>query len=165
MATLKGIQLTNRRAFSLVELVTVLAIISIAMLFAVPEMGAWRANARLKGAARELYSNLQRARLQAVKENVDVRVRFVQGSDDQDYYYFDLDNDAAHDAGEFKKELFQNDDGQATGVFLGASSTSLITFMKRGTSTNRSVYVEGENASHSFRLTTNNSGAITLTKQ
>lgn len=60
--------------FSLVELLIVVAIIAVLGAVAMPNLSP--ANARLKQAARELYGNLQRARMEAIKTNQDVGVIF-----------------------------------------------------------------------------------------
>ena len=65
---------THDLGFSLVELIIVVAIL--AMLGAVAVQNLNPANARLKRAARELYGNLQRARMESIKTNQDIGVIF-----------------------------------------------------------------------------------------
>ncbi len=60
--------------FSLVEILTVIAVLAIAALFAVPHMVQWKSAASLRTAARELKENLEFARSLAVKENRSVVV-------------------------------------------------------------------------------------------
>ncbi len=62
--------------FTLVELAIILAIISILSSIAIPSFLALRPNMRLKAASRDLFSNLQKARLIAVKENRNIAVVF-----------------------------------------------------------------------------------------
>ncbi len=64
----------SEAGFSLVELMVVVAIIAVIGAIAVPNMSP--ANARLKQAARELYGNMQRARMEAIKSNQNVGIVF-----------------------------------------------------------------------------------------
>lgn len=62
-------RLTNRHGFTLVEILTVVTIIGIMTAIAIPGFSTWIPNMRLKSDARDLYSNLQKAKLEAVKQN------------------------------------------------------------------------------------------------
>jgi prepilin-type N-terminal cleavage/methylation domain-containing protein len=66
--------------FTLVEVMTVLVIISILALFAAPEVINWRPKMRLKRAADTLSENLQRAKMHAIKNNVSVVFTFTPGA-------------------------------------------------------------------------------------
>ncbi len=59
----------NSTGFTLVELLIAIAIIGILCLIAIPTFTAWLPDYRLKQAARDLYANLQRARMGAIKAN------------------------------------------------------------------------------------------------
>lgn len=82
----KTIKLTSRKiintlhGFTLVEIMTVLVIISILALFAAPEVTSWRPKMRLKGAADALSENMQRAKMHAIKNNVSVIFTFGAGA-------------------------------------------------------------------------------------
>jgi prepilin-type N-terminal cleavage/methylation domain-containing protein len=75
--------------FTLMELMTTIAIIAILASVAIPNMIAWLPDYRLRSGAAEMLSALQWARLTAIKENADVVVEFGTGSDDYRVY---LDN-------------------------------------------------------------------------
>jgi prepilin-type N-terminal cleavage/methylation domain-containing protein len=66
--------------FTLVEIMTVLVIITILALFAAPEVIQWRPKLRLKSAADTLSENLQRAKIHAIKNNVSVIFTFTVGA-------------------------------------------------------------------------------------
>lgn len=65
--------------FTLVELMTVIAIIAILAMFAAPEVINWRPKMRLKGAADTLSESMQRAKMHAIKNNVSVVFTFNIG--------------------------------------------------------------------------------------
>jgi prepilin-type N-terminal cleavage/methylation domain-containing protein len=75
--------------FTLMELMTTIAIIAILASVAIPNMIAWLPDYRLRSGAAEMLSALQWARLTAIKENANVVVRFDPGSDE---YLIYLDN-------------------------------------------------------------------------
>ena len=62
--------------FSLLELLLIIVIIAILAAFAIPTFSKWLPNYRLKMAARELYSNLQRTKAAAIKSNSEWRIYF-----------------------------------------------------------------------------------------
>lgn len=68
--------MNSRKGFTLVELMVVIAIMSILTAIAVPSIGPWLANHRLSASARDIYSMMQLARLRAVKENSNVFFSF-----------------------------------------------------------------------------------------
>ncbi len=57
------------RGFTLVELMVVVAILSLLAFFVAPEVLRWRPNMRLTDASQSLYSHMQLAKLAAVKNN------------------------------------------------------------------------------------------------
>ena len=70
----------SRDGFTLIELMTVLAITTILSALAIPNLIAWRDSAKLNSAARTLMSDLSLARITAIKSynpgGVGVRVLF-----------------------------------------------------------------------------------------
>ena len=64
--------------FTKIELLVVLSILTISTGFAVPGFTGWLPNYRLKGAVRDLYSNLQLAKSAAVRDRGEWAVRFDQ---------------------------------------------------------------------------------------
>ena len=72
--------LYKNSGFTFVELMIVIGMISILSAIAVPSAMKWMPNYRLKAAVRDLYSNMQKARMVAVKTNQNVLIEFVVGA-------------------------------------------------------------------------------------
>ncbi len=70
----------NQKGFSLVELLMVIVIVSILAAIAVPQMAQFIKNYRLNGATRVAWSDIQNARMTAIKENRSIRVDFGASS-------------------------------------------------------------------------------------
>jgi len=67
----------EERGLTLVELLIVFAILALMGVMAAPSMSTWLPNARLRSAAQELYANMQRAKMGAVKDNASWAVLFA----------------------------------------------------------------------------------------
>jgi len=70
----------NKKGVTLIELIVVLAIIAIGAVLAVPNLGPWLANYRLRSATRDITSTLRTAQMKAVSINLDHRVSFTEGT-------------------------------------------------------------------------------------
>ena len=69
----------RQKGFTLVEVMIVVAIIGILAAIAVPSFLSWLPNMRLKAAARDLYSNMQKAKMEAIKSNIPTLFNFTSG--------------------------------------------------------------------------------------
>lgn len=69
-------KLNNKSGFTMTELVVVIAIIGITLAIAIPSFLTYRPTMRLKGAARDISTTLQWARMKAVSENNRMEIQF-----------------------------------------------------------------------------------------
>nr|WP_319392829.1 GspH/FimT family pseudopilin [uncultured Desulfobacter sp.] len=69
--------LRKTKGFTLLETITVLGILSILVAIAIPNVFSWLSNYRLKAAASDLYSNMQKAKSEALKRNCDIGITFA----------------------------------------------------------------------------------------
>lgn len=74
-------RLSNKSGISSLELAVVLALIGIMAVITVPYLGSWLQHYRLVGAARQVASTLQEARLRAVSDNLEWRVVINRDTD------------------------------------------------------------------------------------
>ena len=70
---------TKKEGFSLFELLVVVAIIAVVSTIVAPHVMGWRSSAKLRGAADNLMSDLEMAKIRAVKENSFVAILFNPG--------------------------------------------------------------------------------------
>jgi type IV fimbrial biogenesis protein FimT len=69
----------TQRGFTLIEILTVLGIVTIMAAFAVPSMSDFVRNSNIRGASQELRAGLIRGRSEAINRNTEVRVVPVGG--------------------------------------------------------------------------------------
>ncbi len=70
----------RQAGFTMLELMIAIGIIAILSAIAVLNIISWLPNYRLKAAARDMISNLQKTKMEAVKRNVTVVLDFVPAS-------------------------------------------------------------------------------------
>jgi prepilin-type N-terminal cleavage/methylation domain-containing protein len=66
----------QNRGYTLIEVMTVIAIIGISTSITIPNVIGWLPKYRLRSGAEEIQSTLQLARLGAIKQNTDATVNF-----------------------------------------------------------------------------------------
>jgi type IV fimbrial biogenesis protein FimT len=154
----------KRRAesgFSLIELMVTAAILTIITVIAIPTFSNWLPNHRLSSAARDLVSNLRKAKMDAIKSNTFSCVRFRQqiGATTWDYIVFrDVNQNMTYDAGDVlltRPKLFSVDYMSGVG-FDASQGTNGITY-NGGNSTNALVRFD----SRGFPLNDNPPPSIT----
>jgi len=151
--------------FTLIELMIVIAMISILSAIAVPRFNAWLPVYRLKSAARDLQGNMQKARSQAIKENSPIQIRF-DSTNSPGFYYFDTIDDDTFTAGEFRVNLSSYNSGvdygtgNASSTWSGGACTqaTAITFGTRGLSNPASVYLQNDVGAVCYAITTSIAG-------
>lgn len=163
--------IANQRGITLVEIMVVFALIAILSVFAVPNIIDALPNYRLKAAARDLVSNLQKAKMLALKKNCDIEVRF-DTSAVPGFYYFDTTDDDTYTSGEFRWQLSTYKSGvdfgtgQAVADWNGGncSQAASITFNSSGTAGIGNVFLENKNQDICYAVTVLTSGSIKLRK-
>ena len=161
----------RRAGFTVIELVVALCLMGIIGTIALPKILDWLPDMSLKAAARDLYSNLQRAKAQAVRTNQNVSVRF-NSTVSPGFYYFDTNGDGVYTAGEFRVNLsdygygIDFGTGNALQNWNGNNCTqaNVITFTGNGTANNASVYLDNRNNTICYAVTVIISGSIKLRK-
>jgi prepilin-type N-terminal cleavage/methylation domain-containing protein len=84
----------KQNGFTIYELLTVIGIIAILAVIAVPNMISWRSEAKLRGASNNLRADLQMAKLRALREKAIVAVIFTANG-----YNIFIDNGTGANAG------------------------------------------------------------------
>ncbi len=172
-------KLNNSSGFSFVELMVVIAIVGILSAISLPSFFKSLPEKRLKGVARILYADLQKARLLAVKNNDNITVNFdtTAGS----YSYLDDTGQLYLPPNDLSEILTE----QGAGVVYGCNATSNntwrestetpddtvpsngvtddITFTNTGTSNQQDIYLQSQNNQEvCYAVSTTSFGAVKI---
>lgn len=71
----------DSRGFSLIEVAITLTVAALLMLFGLPSFQAWLQNTQIRNAAESIQNGIQRARMEAVRSNQNVRFTLVSLTD------------------------------------------------------------------------------------
>jgi prepilin-type N-terminal cleavage/methylation domain-containing protein len=178
----------NSRGFTLLELLTAIGIISILCLIAIPAFTSWLPDYRLKQAARELYSNLQRTKMGAIKANDSWGIKFDNSVKPGRYLIYSLgpnrtwDNGAGDDVyenitinlsayqgvdyghGTAAKNVQGNPFGTGDDISY-KTPNQVVVFTNRGTVDNQGyVYLSNTNGT-AYAVGTPNPGGVVVLKK
>jgi Tfp pilus assembly protein FimT len=142
----------NRSGFTLMQLVLVMVLLAIVTAAGGPNFLSWLPKYRLKSAARDLYSNLQLAKMSAVRANKKCRVQYFKNPD---RYAIDLLNKNIRLSDYGSGIRFQGPNGQTVAV-------PVITFNSRGTSNSGYAYLTNSGKTAYYRVGPLTSGAVKL---
>ncbi len=141
----------NKYGFTLMELIIVLAIISVLTVVSLPWMSASAKNYGLRSAVNDLYSNIQLTKLIAIKENRNCKIKF--------------DTKLNHYVIPCLKKTVSFDDYIGNVQFKGrpngtAVTSPAVTFTSKGLSSLCDVYVSNKHQSAYYRFHFSTSGGV-----
>ncbi|MDU9048036.1 MAG: prepilin-type N-terminal cleavage/methylation domain-containing protein [Candidatus Electrothrix sp. Rat3] len=161
------------QGFSLVELMLVIALLGVLSAISIPVFVRSLPEYRLKNATRNLYADLQKARLLAVKKNMKMVVRFHEA---EGFYYIDEDKKGAAGYKEWNPDEMRGDLADYGGVIYGWGSAvknwnnklikhavpyNDISFKVTGTATPASIYLQYQSENViTYAVTTTNYGTV-----
>lgn len=114
----------GRSGFTLVEIIMTIAIFIILAAITIPGFSKWLPDYHLKTAARDVFSNMQLAKLEAIKRGGDCTITMNTGSNK---YGIDMDDDGAAD-----KTVALADYGSGVTFDSSYATDDTITFTPRG---------------------------------
>jgi prepilin-type N-terminal cleavage/methylation domain-containing protein len=111
--------------FTLLELVIAIVILVILAAVSVPIFLSWLPEYRLRSAADDLYAHLQHAKIQAIKNNNNWAMQFVESSNSYTIYSNYVDSS---DTGTAVKTINLSDHGSGVGYGRGNATSSIGTY-------------------------------------
>jgi len=134
----------NQDGFSLVEMLTALAVLGIVLAIAIPNFSKWKEKHEINGQAQKVYLDLMLARASAVRSNNNVLVVFNTAGNSYKVHS-DTDGDGVEDAGEQIKNVNLEEysqfayntgitdiDGNSVSAAVSFSGSQTVTFDSRG---------------------------------
>ena len=112
--------LKNRRGFTLTEVVVILSILGIMTAISVPSYLSWLPKHKLQTSARQIYDDINLAKIRAVKDNTVAVITFTPGNDTYFVFLDDSISNGSYDAGE---TILRNNTTLENGVNMTAANT------------------------------------------
>jgi prepilin-type N-terminal cleavage/methylation domain-containing protein len=150
--------LKNRKGFTMTEVVVVLSLIGIMTAISVPSYFSWLPKHRLQTSVRQIYDDMQLAKIRAVKDNINTYITFstVNGT-----YFVFLDDGTVDGTYTIGETILRNNATLENGVNITAANT--CGFNNRGMSTVAGlIQVSLANPTGSMRIDVNTAGNISI---
>ena len=166
----------NKSGFTIIEVLIVIVIMAVMMGFGFNYIIGWLPGFRARNAARDVYSNLQSARMTAIKQHQRCTVTFRNSGVNDGYdIYFDDDGDLQYDNGEtklrevnftqYKGDVVYNSAESGNGVSFVDNS---VTFLPNGLIANtqggstRIVYLQTVNGDRQWEIAVSPAGGVNI---
>ena len=167
--------------FSMIELLVAIVVLAIVAAIAIPGFSRWLPNYRLKSATRDIYSNMQLAKLGAVRSNGNWAIVFSTGSNsyrvcsddggDGDWTDGDETVEKTVNLTDYESGVVYGHGNAANDIPGGAFpsgdvsyNNNVAVFNPRGTGSGGYVYLENDKNTTTYAIGTRTSGVILLRK-
>ena len=148
----------NRKGFTLTELTVTLSVLGIMTAISVPSYISWLPRHRLQTSARQIYDDLNLAKIRAVKDNTDAVVTFSTANDTYTAF-LDLDGNGNPDDG--AATILRNNATLENGINITGANT--CEFNNRGLFTAGPSQIDLTNPTGIImRVTVNTVGGISI---
>jgi type IV fimbrial biogenesis protein FimT len=145
----------NKRGFSAVEISMTLVIIGIFSVLTVPSFIGFTVKARLKGAVREIHSDIMNTKMSAVSQNANFKILFV--NDHQYIIAKDINNNGEYETNEYIAT--KNIDNLFSGISVTTEQDP--EFYPRGTVSSSEIVIS--NSETSKKISINVAGKVKVT--
>jgi prepilin-type N-terminal cleavage/methylation domain-containing protein len=176
--------MTRKDGFTIIELLVTIVVLAIVAAIAIPGFSRWLPDRRLRVAARDVYSNMQLAKLGAVRSNTDWAIVFDTTAGAQRYQVCSDSGDGSWaTTGDNAVEKTVNLADYESGIAYGHGNATddipgggappaddityasdVAVFNPRGTGSGGYVYLENSKNTITYGVGTRTTGAIRLLK-